>query len=289
MNELLKRGVTGIIYIFLLLAAIMLNTDAFDFLFLVFGLICIYEFKKLIRLSNLQVFVAFLILWWLFIHFHIDNFIKFLLLFATIITNIVLIFHLFRKDKVSYNEKEKFIITLLYIGGGSIFIPLIYQNEIRCIYPDFQDYRQMISQIPIEYKLNEAKHTMIAILCIIWASDSFAYLTGKMFGKRKLFPSVSPKKTIEGLVGGFIGALIIAVCFSFFSEKPVWVWILLTFVLVVAGTLGDLLESKFKRMAGKKDSGTILPGHGGLLDRLDSLIFASPFAYLVLQIVHYFS
>lgn len=289
MNELLKRGVTGIIYIFLLLAAIMLNTDAFDFLFLVFGLICIYEFKKLIRLSNLQVFVAFLILWWLFIHFHIDNFIKFLLLFATIITNIVLTFHLFRKDKVSYNEKEKFIITLLYIGGGSIFIPLIYQNEIRCIYPDFQDYRQMISQIPIEYKLNEAKHTMIAILCIIWASDSFAYLTGKMFGKRKLFPSVSPKKTIEGLVGGFIGALIIAVCFSFFSEKPVWVWILLTFVLVVAGTLGDLLESKFKRMAGKKDSGTILPGHGGLLDRLDSLIFASPFAYLVLQIVHYFS
>lgn len=289
MNELFKRGVTGIIYIFLLLAAIMLNTDAFDFLFLVFGLICIYEFKRLIRLSNLQIFVAFLILWWLFIHFHIDNFIKFLLLFATIITNIVLIFHLFRKDKVSYNEKEKFIISLLYIGGGSIFIPLIYQNEIRCMYPDFQDYRQMISQIPIEYKLNEAKHTMIAILCIIWASDSFAYLTGKMFGKRKLFPSVSPKKTIEGLIGGFVGALIIAVCFSFFSEKNIWVWILLTFVLVVAGTLGDLLESKFKRMAGKKDSGTILPGHGGLLDRLDSLIFASPFAYLVLQIVHYFS
>lgn len=287
MNELLKRGVTGVIYIFLLLAAIMLNADAFDFLFLVFGLICIYEFKRIIRQLGHQIFVAFLVVWWLFIHFHIDNFIQHLFLFGVIITNIILTFHLFKKEKVFYNSTEKFLINLFYIGGGCVFIPLIYQSEIRNMYPDIQDYELFFSKVPVEYSVNEAQHTMIAMLCIIWASDSFAYLAGKSFGKHKLFPSVSPKKTIEGFVGGFIGALIVAVFFSFYSQKPLLVWIILAVVLIVAGTIGDLVESKFKRAGGKKDSGTILPGHGGLLDRLDSLIFASPFAYLALQIIYY--
>lgn len=289
MNELLKRGITGIIYIFLLLAAIMLNADAFDFLFLVFGLICIYEFKRIIRQSGYQIFIAFLVFWWLFIHFHIDDFITFVFLFGVIVTNIVLTFHLYRKDKINYTLNEKFLINLLYIGGGCIFIPLIYQNEIRNIYPEFHDYKLVFSRMPIEYGLNEAQHTMIAILCIIWASDSFAYLAGKSFGKHKLFPSVSPKKTIEGFIGGFVGALITAIFFSIYSQKTALVWIILAIVLVVAGTIGDLVESKFKRAGGKKDSGTILPGHGGLLDRLDSLIFASPFAYLTLQLIEYIS
>ena len=128
---------------------------------------------------------------------------------------------------------------------------------------------------------------MIAILCIIWSSDTFAYLSGKNFGKHKLFPSVSPKKTIEGFIGGLLGAVLVAVCFSLYSVKSIWEWIGIALILVVFGTFGDLIESKFKRIAGVKDSGTILPGHGGFLDRLDSLIFTAPFVGLLLVIAHF--
>ena len=129
---------------------------------------------------------------------------------------------------------------------------------------------------------------MIGILCIIWASDTFAYLSGRTFGKHKLFERISPKKTIEGFVGGLIGATAVAILFDIYSVRPMWQWIVMAEVLVVMGTIGDLVESSFKRTAGVKDSGTILPGHGGLLDRLDSLVFASPFAYLTLLLFDLF-
>ena len=129
---------------------------------------------------------------------------------------------------------------------------------------------------------------MIGLLCIIWASDTFAYLTGKAFGKHKLFERISPKKTIEGFLGGLVGAMIISILIDIYSVRPMWQWIILAVVLVVTGTIGDLVESSFKRAAKVKDSGTILPGHGGLLDRLDSLLFASPFAYLTLVIFELF-
>ena len=129
---------------------------------------------------------------------------------------------------------------------------------------------------------------MIGLLCIIWASDTFAYLTGKAFGKHKLFERISPKKTIEGFLGGLVGAVIISILIDIYSVRPMWQWITLAVVLVVTGTIGDLVESSFKRAAKVKDSGTILPGHGGLLDRLDSLLFASPFAYLTLVIFELF-
>lgn len=292
MNEFLKRGVTGIIYIFLLLTAIMLNASAFDFLFLIFGMICIYEFKRILRLSEYRIYFAFLLMWWVFIHLQIGDFIKFVLLFSIIVTNLILAFHLFRKEQIVYSDKEKFLINLFYIGGGCIFLPLIYQFELKNLYTGIEEanIRYIFSALPTQVThLNEAQHTMIALLCVIWANDSFAYLVGKTLGKHKLFPSVSPKKTIEGFIGGFAGAMLIAIAFSYYSDKTLIAWIILTVVIVLAGTIGDLVESKFKRVGGKKDSGTILPGHGGLLDRLDSLIYASPFAYITLFLIKYFS
>ncbi|WP_155285070.1 phosphatidate cytidylyltransferase [Capnocytophaga felis] len=274
MNELFKRAITGFIYIFLLLSAIMLDASAFDFLFLSFGIICLFEFKRLVRLKGLSVFIIFLFVWWLFIHLKVSVFSVYIFLLFTILANVYLTLLLFYgKTPLRLRDNGyKLLISLLYIGGGCVFIPLIYKKECDVVYSQF-----------------DAQLTMIGILCIIWASDSFAYLTGKSFGKHKLFERISPKKTIEGFVGGLVGATITSSIIAFYSSRETWEWIVLAVVLVVTGTIGDLVESSFKRVANVKDSGTILPGHGGLLDRLDSLVFASPFAYLVLQILDYFN
>ena len=192
---------------------------------------------------------------------------------------------------MSYTQWQKFLLALLYVGGGCLFISLLYKVEI---YKNEQEITAAsfafweFSQWQFSEAFSEAQHTMIALLAIIWASDSFAYVSGRFLGRTKLFPSVSPKKTVEGFVGGFVGALLVAAWLSLYSNKELWKWLVIAAVLVVAGTLGDLVESKFKRVAGKKDSGTILPGHGGLLDRLDSLIYASPFAFVTILILSYF-
>ncbi|MEX0363596.1 MAG: phosphatidate cytidylyltransferase, partial [Allomuricauda sp.] len=116
------------------------------------------------------------------------------------------------------------------------------------------------------------------------------YLVGRSIGKTKLYPSVSPKKTVEGSIGGFIFALLAAYFLAKYEPSlTLMQWMVLATVIVIAGSLGDLLESKFKRIAQVKDSGAILPGHGGIWDRLDSLVFAAPFAYLTLNIFSYVS
>jgi phosphatidate cytidylyltransferase len=136
----------------------------------------------------------------------------------------------------------------------------------------------------------------IAVLFLIWFYDSMCYITGSLFGKRKLFERVSPQKTVEGMVGGMILSLI----FVFFYDKilgllaskfhyanwfTVWTytnvqWLIIGFVTLIFATLGDLVESLLKRSLGVKDSGAFLPGHGGFLDRLDAILIALPFTML---------
>ena len=120
---------------------------------------------------------------------------------------------------------------------------------------------------------------------MVWVNDSFAYLIGKNFGKQKLFPRISPKKTVEGFLGGLFFACIASYFIATFTETLDFTkWLILAIIVSVFGTLGDLIESKFKRQAEVKDSGVIMPGHGGLLDRLDSMIFAAPFVYMFFKI-----
>jgi phosphatidate cytidylyltransferase len=127
---------------------------------------------------------------------------------------------------------------------------------------------------------------MISILSIIWVNDSFAFLIGKNFGKHKLFPSVSPKKTVEGLLGGLIFSLLASLFISkYYTDFSLVNWLVIAVIVSLFGTVGDLVESKFKRQANIKDSGNIMPGHGGILDRLDSLLFAAPFVYLYINFI----
>lgn len=123
-------------------------------------------------------------------------------------------------------------------------------------------------------------------LFITWATDSGAYFIGRALGKRKLWPEISPNKTVEGFIGGIVCALIVGILFSLFSNIPASMLklIIITAVLSVFGQMGDLVESALKRHYDVKDSGRILPGHGGILDRFDSLLFVWPLiSYLLLS------
>lgn len=116
---------------------------------------------------------------------------------------------------------------------------------------------------------------------VTWANDTFAYFIGVNFGKHKLSPKISPKKSVEGSLGGLVGGLLMAVALGSYFQKPILPMLFLGVLVVVAGQFGDLVESVIKRNAGVKDSGHFLPGHGGVLDRFDSLLLAAPVVYYI--------
>ena len=128
---------------------------------------------------------------------------------------------------------------------------------------------------------------LLLTLIVVWSSDTFAYFAGKYFGKRFLYQTISPKKTWEGAIGGTLGALILAnLGAHFFLPRFGWMTIsVIALALSVAAVLGDLCESMLKRAANVKDSGTILPGHGGFLDRFDGVVFALPVMYAILWLI----
>jgi len=132
------------------------------------------------------------------------------------------------------------------------------------------------------YTGEEALMLTITVLILVWASDIFAFFAGSFFGNHPLAPSISPGKTWEGFLGGVGGAVLAAVTLSLAVKMPLGIihLMVLAIVCTLSGAIGDLAESRFKRVAGVKDSGIILPGHGGILDRFDGIIVAAPLAYM---------
>ena len=127
---------------------------------------------------------------------------------------------------------------------------------------------------------------VLLVFVLLWVNDTFAYLTGRLLGKHKLFERISPGKTIEGSIGGLIFTLVGIMVFSHYVDWLSWYQALgMGLIAVIFGTLGDLCESMLKRQAGVKDSGKLIPGHGGVLDRFDSVLFAMPFVYVFLFLI----
>ena len=201
-----------------------------------------------------------------------------MLLFITIFVNLFLVKDLIIVKKIPVFEKKKYIIIIFYLISSTIFLTLI--PTIEGVF------------IP---KL------VIGIFFLIWTNDTFAYLVGKNFGKHKLYEKISPNKTVEGFLGGLVFSCLMSYAIWYYSplfpttlsdfskfNTPL-IWLGMAIILSIFGTLGDLIQSKFKRQAGVKDSGKLMPGHGGLFDRLDSIIFASPFVYAYLYIFNYVS
>lgn len=154
---------------------------------------------------------------------------------------------------------------IAYVVGFAVFIPLIYSME-------------------------NGKIIIWYLFGISWGTDTFAFLIGKNFGNHKFTP-ISPKKSIEGCIGGIIGATLVTVVYTYFMNKFFAIGysylsiVLLSSVLSILSQIGDLAASTIKRYVNIKDYGNILPGHGGMLDRIDSLIFIAPFLYAIFSFV----
>ncbi len=181
------------------------------------------------------------------------NYLTDIILFICLISNSILFFLLFRKKPISLSKLNRFLITYFYM-------------VFSCF---------LISQIPFINGNYNPELVMIFYL-IIWSNNSFAYLFGKNFGKNKLLPSISPKKSWEGLIFGILTTSFLAYFLnSYFMDIKVNIFLLL--LICLFATLGDLIQSYFKRIANVKDSGSLIPGHGGFYDRMDSVIFTAPF------------
>jgi phosphatidate cytidylyltransferase len=196
------------------------------------------------------------------------------LLIITLVVLIKCMLFLFNNSEQTISKLWKYLYLL-----GYILLPFIFIVKISF---GINDYNPKI---------------IIGLFILIWTNDTFAYLVGKSMGKHKLYERISPKKTIEGFFGGLVFAVFAGYLISKlyikpnpnFSDTSILIWTMIALIVGVFGTIGDLIESKFKRIAAVKDSGKIMPGHGGVLDRLDSVIFVAPIVYLFYQILSYVS
>jgi phosphatidate cytidylyltransferase len=283
MNETLKRSISGAIYIILLIASIEYSIESFFLLFGIFLLIAVIEFCNLMHLNKIAPIVIANLFYLFFYKIAIatkdDGYFYFLrynntfdlvVLFTTLIVSLKCFVFLYDDKNLKIDSFSKFAYLI-----GYIILPFV-----------------IITKIPFGINGYNPK-ILISIFILIWTNDTFAYLVGKSIGKHKLFERISPKKTIEGFVGGVIFAIIasyfISKYYLMLPDKNIFIWFVIASIVGVFGTIGDLVESKFKRIAGIKDSGNIMPGHGGILDRLDSVIFVAPIIFLFYQILNYVS
>lgn len=263
MRNLLKRIFSGIIYVLIFITAILFSKETYIALITLFGFISIWEFSKIITLKNYLSYLIFPLTVFLLLNRQSSN-TTIILLGITLFSSFLLIIQLVTKKQVFYTDnRQKLGLIIRYVIFSMCFLILLpfYNNAYH-------------------------PQLMVFLVSLIWVNDSFAFLIGKNFGKHKLFVSVSPKKTVEGFFGGLLFSLLAAYIISLFNtDFSSLYWIIIGILLSVFGTIGDLVESKFKRQAKLKDSGSIMPGHGGILDRLDSLLFAAPFVYLFINYI----
>jgi phosphatidate cytidylyltransferase len=267
MTTTVTRALSGAVYVLLLVGATLYSQYSF---LLLFGLLLLFSVVEFCKLVALKPIIPLILATVGYVLFNLNNTIKtneILLLIAALLVSIRSLLFLFEKKDRFLDTQAKYVFLI-----GYLIIPIIIFTKIPFI------NNQYVPEI------------IISILVIIWANDTFAYLVGITMGKNKLFERISPKKTIEGFVGGVVFAVVAGILLAqFYLHQDTIKWIIIAMIVSAFGTLGDLIESKFKRIAGVKDSGHIMPGHGGFLDRLDSIIFVAPFVYLFYQIIYYVS
>ena len=255
-----QRIITGVVAAAIFLPIVMYGNLPFAILIYLMATIGLYE---LLKMNKVAVFswpaaIAFVMLWALLLP-STDIFGKMNLSKESVLmigAILLLIYTVLSKNKFNFDTAGFVIISVLYVAMGFFYI--MATRDIGLAY-------------------------VFYVLFTLWATDSGAYFMGKAFGKTKLWPEISPNKTIEGALGGICFAIVVAIIFALTGTLDISLVKLLFMGIVIAvfGQLGDLVQSAFKRHYGVKDSGTILPGHGGILDRSDSWLFVFPILHLI--------
>lgn len=270
MPDLAKRIVVGLIVFGIFLVALFLGKEIGFMALFAFALVMgLHEFYNLVDMGGYkpQRFTGYLLGVSMFVGNGLLTFFGLseqFLLFPLLCLFLILPIELYRKRPDPFTNIAHGFLGIIYVAVPvTLLIDIIHPNDEIGYNPLF----------------------FVGWLMLILSSDSGAYLAGSAFGKHKLFERISPKKSWEGAAGGLLMSMAFAIGFAQFLDfLSVWEWIGLSIVSVIAGIYGDLVESLLKRNVGAKDSGTLLPGHGGVLDRLDSIVLATPFAFVYLKI-----
>ncbi len=264
-NKLKTRTITGLLYGIVFISSLILGELSSSLFFLTVMLIGVKEFYSLVKdeKTNPNVYLGMLISLGLFVtsFLYFKSFELAKISFATtsFLVLVVFINELFRKEYSSYHNIG---ITLM----GVIYVSIPMSLTFFLSYNDAKQYEYML---------------LLSVFILIWMSDIGGYFAGVNFGKHKLLERISPKKSWEGVLGGFILCVISSVIISrFVTSLDLLEWVGLGVIICISSVIGDLIESMIKRTANVKDSGTILPGHGGILDRFDSALLVIPVVYI---------
>lgn len=267
MRELYIRGISGLFYVALILGSVFYDRLIFTLVILIFSILAMIEFQRLVAHKSYMPIALVILLVYNFYQSKIDTpELKYPLL-SVFIAHIFLIYWLFSNKTLQFGYLSKTLLSLFYLGLGCFFIIVLAGNANQ-----FQP------------------KNILLFFVLIWVNNSFAYLVGKKLGKKPLFSRISPKKTWEGFIGGLVFVLITAFIFeNFYPQRSMGFYIIVALTTSGLATLGDLIQSQFKRYAKVKDSGSLIPGHGGFFDRMDSAIFVAPWFYLLLNFKEYVS
>lgn len=271
MNNFALRTITGALFVILIVGSVIINHWIFAALFLIVALGGYWEFTRLSRAMSTYppVFAGLvvsaltysLVSCW---NFGVlpDNSLYFLLLIPVILVSV----ELSRKSSTALTN-----VGMSLFGIAWIVVPLALLSGFF--------------NLEEEHKWRETG-LLLGFFLILWIYDSGAYIFGSLFGRHRMLERISPKKSWEGFAGGALAGLLIAFIISAsFTEFTLTEWLLTGVSIVIFGTVGDLTESMFKRNAGVKDSGKILPGHGGILDRFDAVFVAAPVVYILIRLL----
>jgi len=262
------RAITGFFFIIVMVGSMLLGATVFLLFFSLLSTWCCYEFYGIVKgddrrpilITGIMSALAMMVIASLFYlgYVHVDYF---AILFPFFIASYFVA--LFQKRALPFND-----IAYTFLGILYVVVPFLAFISLGFVQGGFN------YAVPLGFMI------------LLWTNDTGAYLAGRSFGKRKLFERISPKKTWEGFIGGVLLAVVVALNLEkYFASLPTWQWVIIAVIIGVFGTLGDLVESMLKRSLNVKDSGTILPGHGGLLDRFDGLLVAAPLVYLFLLLL----
>ena len=267
---------SGIVYIAILCLGILYNELSAHILFLGLSLLALREYRTISKksINTPRYFISFLIGIHIYFYFNLD-FTEEYLPFLHLNENSAL----FRIGLLVYlevilllinykTEASKHILTSIFSYVYTVLPFALAVPFAKLGNNGFADYDGF---------------SLLLVFIFIWSSDTFAYLVGRQFGKHKLFEAVSPKKTWEGFIGGGILTVLLGVIISMITEDDWMAISILALLSFIFGSIGDLVQSTFKRTVDIKDSSNLIPGHGGILDRMDSFIFAMPIIYMIFQ------